>query len=402
MNNQETNKEPDFKIDWCHEKINPVWDAFVEEVNGDIAQTSAWTHYEYQHFGWRTVRFIVKNDEQMVAGCQITIIHDDLLGNIGLVRSGPSFKVKPPELLSLAAKELKNSIQTLNLTYLMVSPDYYEHDLVPFLEDEQFGTKFPNLPPYKDLSFKGATLVLDLTLSTDDLLTQMKSSRRQGIRKGMKSPFRVRPGGREDLKVFCDLYHSSVRRRKYTDPVTNKTVDYYPSKDCDELYRMWDELAPKGWIQLFMGTVDDEVICGAMVFPFGKTLRGSTWGWNMKYPEYFVSETTQWEMIQWSKSKGMLYYDFVQIDPQVAEAYRSSGPMPEELKTNFFYGPTLFKLQFGGNILKAPGLFVGYSDEMKHLMETAGDELARLLKQSKDFYWAKKNFFRDRQVSFYI
>jgi len=95
-----------------------------------------------------------------------------------------------------------------------------------------------------------------------------------------------------------------------------------------------------------------------------------------------------------------LYYDFCQIDRRIADAYLSKEPVNETLKKHFIYGPTIYKLNFGGNMIKYPGLFVCYSDKMKHLIETSSDELTHLFKLSKDYYWAKKNFFRDHQDFF--
>ena len=104
-------------------------------------------------------------------------------------------------------------------------------------------------------------------------------------------------------------------------------------------------------------------------------------------------------MIQWAKTNGFQYYDFCEIDYEVAEAYRSSDEIPDDLKARMFYGPTIFKLHFGGNITKRSDIYVLYSDKMKHLIETSSDELDILLKHSKDFYWAKKFFSRVCQES---
>jgi hypothetical protein len=45
---------------------------------------------------------------------------------------------------------------------------------------------------------------------------------------------------------------------------------------------LWDELSPYGWVKLFLGTVEDEIICGNLVFSFGKTFRGKKWGWKQE------------------------------------------------------------------------------------------------------------------------
>ena len=400
MSHQKTDRRSEYIIEYCHEKINPLWDAFVNDNDGDIAQTSAWANYEFQYKGWRNFRFFVKNEDVLVAGCQMTIIFDALWGDIGLVQNGPCFKIKTPDVMSLVVKELKKNIHVLNLSYLIVTPNYKEHDWTIFLENENFESKIHNLPPYRISTASDVTLFLDLSLSTDDMFKQMKSMRRRGIQKGLKSPFQVKHGGRDDLKVFYDLYNCTVTRHPYTDPVTNITVDWYPLVESyHELCKMWDELSPYGWIRLFLGTVDHEVVCGALAFPFGNAFRYYHWGWNGKYGEYHISDTIQWEMIQWAKANGFQHYDFVEIDLDVAEAFLSSEPIPETVRKKYFYGPTMFKLQFGGHIVKYPDLYVYYSDKMKYLMETASDELAQLLQQSKNFYWSAKRFFRRHHVN---
>ena len=103
-------------------------------------------------------------------------------------------------------------------------------------------------------------------------------------------------------------------------------------------------------------------------------------------------------MIRWAKENGFHYYDFCEIDFEVAEAFLSSDPIPENIKASYFYGPTMFKLQFGGHIVSYPDSYVFYSDKMKHLKETSGEELTSLLKLSRDFYWSAKRFFRKNNM----
>jgi len=393
-----------YEINYCQEKINHQWDTFVNENDGELFQTTAWANYDLKFYGRNTARFYVKESETIVGGCQITIFTDEILGKIGVVRSGPCFKVKTPELMSLIVKELKKCIKSLRLTYLIVTPDYSEYDLIPFFEREEFETQlFPNLPPYKYSTLRENVLYLDLNPSIDEIFKQIDRQRRRRIRRGLESPFKVKFGGREDLKTFFDLYMFTARKHKYTDPITNKKIDYLPTKDSYEEYCiLWDELAPKGWIKLFLGTVEDEIICANLVYSFGKTFRLADWGWKLKYKEYHISDVMYWEMIQWAKTNSFQNFDFYYINPIIAETYKSSAPIPESLKELSTYGPTIYKMSFGGTIMNAPGIFIYYSDEMKHLIETSSDDLQQLLKLYKDFYWRKLNFFRDRDINFHL
>lgn len=392
-----------FEIKYCYEINCPEWDSFVEENGGEIFQTSTWAKKELKYNNWKSIRFYVKNDKSLVAGCQILIINDLLFGNIGYIIAGPCFKIKTPELMSLVVKEIKTSVQLLNLSYLIIQPNYKEHELAPFLENEKFepnSSQFHIYPPFKYIPVPGDTLFLDLSLSFEELLKQMNENRRRGIKKGLKSPLKIKLGGRDDLKSYYDLFLFTVSRNIYTDPITQKNVVWTPMITYDELFHIWDELSPHGWVKLFLGYVEDELICGALTYSFGKIFQYQHWGWNRKYSEYHIPDAMHWEMIQWAKTNGFEYYDFCEIDKDIANAFRSGEPMTEALKKKYFVGATLFKIQFGGITISYPKEYIYFSNKMNHLLETSRDDLIHLTKLYKDFYWGGKNFFRDHQVNF--
>ena len=388
-------------IEYNYDKICNEWDGFVNKIKGDVLQTSAWGNYEFIYHNWRPVRFFVKSENTIIAGCQIFIINDFIFGNVGLILAGPCFINKTSELMVLVVKELKKTISVFNLSYLMIQPNYKEHDLIPFLESEEFKPKISYLPPFIYHSVSPYTLFLDLNLSNENLLKQMNENRRRGIKKGLKSPFKVKLGHREDLKTFYDLYNYTVTRQNYTNPTTGKVISMLPIISSDEFEYMWNELYPFGWIKLFLGTVEDETICGALTFPFGNTFQYQLWGWNGKYSEYKISDVMQWEMIQWAKNNGFQIYDFCEIDNDIAKVIRSGEPIPDSFKEKFFYGPTVFKLQFGGNIIEYPKMYACYSEKLKHIIETSKEDLTNLIKLYKDFYWGAKNFSNDHQVNFF-
>ena len=393
MNNQNVINNSGFEIKYCHEKYNSEWDAFVNEMDGEIQQSSVWANHDFTYHKWKAVRFYIKNGETIVAGCQISIINDYLMGNVGIINSGPIFRIKTPELMSLIVKEIKKCSQVMNLSFLMIRPDYNEHDLVPFLENEDFKSNFPYHLPYRNINL--CSFYLDLHPSIDDLFKKMSKSRKKFIKRGLDSPVKVKIGGRDDLNVFYELFKSIISKHTCLDPITNKTVELQPYIEYDELCNIWDELSPYGWVKLFLGTVENEVICGELIFTFGKTVRGDSWGWNGKFKEYHISDMFQWEIIKWAKTNGFDYYDFGSIDGKIAEAFLSSQPIPEEWMQSSKYGPTVFKCQFNGKVIKYPNKYYCYSDRWKQIVETSSDDLVLLLKRYNEFYWGSKNFFRE-------
>jgi hypothetical protein len=70
-----------------------------------------------------------------------------------------------------------------------------------------------------------------------------------------------------------------------------------------------------------------------------------------KYPSHFFN----WELIKWSKNNCFKYFDFVQVDPVVADHLSTTLPLTDEIKSRRFYGSTMFKIGFGGEVVKFSG-----------------------------------------------
>ena len=76
-------------LEYCNETVNPEWDSFVNEMDGDIVQTSTYSNIEAQYNKWQPHRFYVKKNNQLVGVCLIYIVEIRFLGKIGLVPFGP-------------------------------------------------------------------------------------------------------------------------------------------------------------------------------------------------------------------------------------------------------------------------------------------------------------------------
>ena len=349
--------ESDVKIEYLTDKksIDNEWDNFIDSLEGDIHQTSGWAKYELETKGWQSFRFYVKNKNEIIGGCKISIINIANIIKVGYVQYGPFVKLKTLQVYDIIAKEIKNFTKKHHLLYSAIAPNFSDEAIIGLLESNNFHKKERLLPP--DIVVD-TTLMLNLDLSIEDIFNQMKDERKKKIRKGLKAPFNVRIGNKDDLKSFFEL---STK--------TSSKFDNTPMIDSlDKLHSLWDAFSEKERIALFLGEVEEKVICACLVFIFGNTFSDYYWGWNGEYSKYEIPSVIRWKTIQWAKEKSLKHYDFIQLDRESTNAILSSEPIPESIKNRSFFGPTFFKLKFGGNIVSYPDSYVYYPNKLKFIL----------------------------------
>jgi lipid II:glycine glycyltransferase (peptidoglycan interpeptide bridge formation enzyme) len=148
--------------------------------------------------------------------------------------------------------------------------------------------------------------------------------------------------------------------------------------DIKYFYSVWDSFSPKGWVMIHLAEVNDKPICAAFCFCFGNTFRYDLWGWNGQYANQKISETFQWKNILYAKNMGFKYYDFVQIDPIVANAIKSVAQVSDKIKSRELYGATEFKLRYGGDAVIYPGFFTCFANEFYRFLVVALFKTKRL------------------------
>ena len=346
--------KPEIKVEYFIDTIDHNWDAFVDEMDGEIHQTSVWAEHVKLSKGWHNHRFCIKRGNDIIAGCQFRIIEISFLGKVGYVQLGPCLKEKTPKVMKMVVKEIKKTAHKKNFLYLAIAPNYVDNDIVPYLEAAKFKIKKSELHPHYIM---GATLMLDLTQSVEDLFAQLKSTKRKNIRKGLENNIQFKVGARNDLETFYDLTVATAKKFG-SDAATNKLED---------LYDMWDLLYPKGWINLHLGIVEGQASCASLSITIGETFQDKYWGWDLKYGDLFITDVFQWTLIKWAKENGYKYYDLVGIDLPSAEAILAKN-ITDSIKSSKFYGPTFFKMTFGGFIVKYPETYTYFPSKIKKIL----------------------------------
>ena len=349
--------EPNIKIEYLtdNKNIDNEWDDFIDSLEGDIHQTSRWAKYESETKGWQCFRFYVKNKNEIIGGCKISIINVGNIIKIGYAQCGPFVKTKTPQIYNIIVNEIKSFTKKHRLLYSVVAPNFSDKAIAGVLESNNFHKKGKILPPEIVVD---TTLMLNLTPSIEEIFGQMKDERKKKIKKGLKAPLNVRIGNRDDLKSFFEL--SSKTSLKF---------DNTPMIDSlSKLHSLWDVFGEKEQIAIFLGEVEGKVICACLVFIFGNTFSDYYWGWNGEFSKYEIPSVIRWETIKWAKENGIKNYDFVQIDRESTNAILSQEPIPESISKKAFFGPTFFKLKFGGDIVPYPDNYVYYPNKIKFVL----------------------------------
>lgn len=169
------------------------------------------------------------------------------------------------------------------------------------------------------------TIMLDLSLSDDDLLAAMHHKTRYNIRLAAKRGVVVGQGSLEDLPIFTDLLNKTTERDGFR---AHSSVHYR---------RLIEQ--GHGSIQLWLAKLEGKVLA-AGIFSFYKGRAVYMHGASANEGrEHMAPYLLQWEMIRKAKAEGCKRYDFYGID-------EARWP-----------GVTRFKRGFGGIERLYPGTF---------------------------------------------
>ncbi|MFH1780552.1 MAG: peptidoglycan bridge formation glycyltransferase FemA/FemB family protein, partial [Candidatus Nealsonbacteria bacterium] len=167
-----------------------------------------------------------------------------------------------------------------------------------------------------------ATWKLDITLSEDDLLKNMRKSTRYLIHRAEKIPELtiIKSNQLEDVSLYQKLNLKVAKHQKFT-PFSSASV-----KNEFDIFNRDNE------VLLFLGKYKGEIIASALVIFWSGIGFYHQAALDPKYHKVPVAYLLQWEAIKEAKRRGCKVYDFWgYIDP------KSHHP---------WAGPTLFKMGF--------------------------------------------------------
>ena len=181
--------ENPYSIEVSHDLEDRRWDEFVSRCpGGHHEQTSLWAQVK-SHYGWRPVRGVVARNGELAGGFQLLTKPFKWGGKIGYVSRGPVSICQDPRLLGAITDEVDRLARKEGIQYLVVVPSYAGHAFGSHFKDRGYLFKPEHLPP---TGIPEATLILDLGLDNDQILSHMRPEIRRVVKNGYRQGMTVR------------------------------------------------------------------------------------------------------------------------------------------------------------------------------------------------------------------
>jgi lipid II:glycine glycyltransferase (peptidoglycan interpeptide bridge formation enzyme) len=313
---------------------DPAWDDFLEQaLYGHHAQTSAWGRARAT-IDWMPVRIIATRDGHVVGGVQMVRRPMPAGGDVGFVHRGPVVSEGHADLLPLLLSELLTLGRRRGVGYLVVQPPPGADWMAQELRARGFRLSAFDI----DMT---STVRVDLRKDADELLAAMGKKRRKHLRSAIGPSIVMRKGTEADLAIFNRLKDIQSARLGYP----RRSPEYYSA--------LWNALAPRGHIGLFIAEYKGEPVVAQLIIPFGKVCRHMERVWSGEHRDLRLSERLEWAVMLWAKEQGYCCTDFEGIEPELAKAVLSGRGMGDDPK----YSASTFKLRFGGDIVVDPSSY---------------------------------------------
>jgi lipid II:glycine glycyltransferase (peptidoglycan interpeptide bridge formation enzyme) len=195
--------------------------------------------------------------------------------------------------------------------------------------------------------FTKYSFMLDLTMSEEEILQQMKPKTRYNINVAQKKGVLIKEDSSEAaFSRYMQLTFETTKRQKFY------------AHDAVYHQKMWDTLKPSGMIHLLTATYSDQIlvtwivfICnGVLYYPYGAS--------SSLHRNVMASNLMMWEAIKFGKKMGCSKFDM----------WGSLGPNPNPLdpwigfhRFKEGYGPTLMEFIGSFDLVINPALYQLYT-----------------------------------------
>jgi lipid II:glycine glycyltransferase (peptidoglycan interpeptide bridge formation enzyme) len=320
-----------FVVHFSNEVAEPAWDAFVSALDGgNHMQTGMWAEVKSTR-GWGVCRMVARRNREIAGGAQVLIRRLPVVGAIGYVPRGPVLAEDDPVLMGILLDTLRTLAREQRIHYVLVQPPHGQPRSAALFETRGFRPSVVQAAP-------SATVLIDLTRSTDELMARMKGKTRYNVRLGLRKGVTVRSGAEPDLAIFHRLLVATGRRNAF--PI--HPLDYYVA--------VWRVFEPRGCIKLFVAELNGVPLAALLALTVGNTVTYWRGAWAGEHGALHPNEALHWNAMQWAKQRGFHWYDLDGIE--VTQAKGLARQMPGEKLSR---ADTSFKLGFGGDYRVSPG-----------------------------------------------
>ncbi|MBI2577504.1 MAG: peptidoglycan bridge formation glycyltransferase FemA/FemB family protein [Candidatus Wildermuthbacteria bacterium] len=306
------------------------WESFFDRVE-DKTFLQSWNWGEFhEKNGAKVWRLGIYAENTLLAvalvakikarrGTFLLIQHGPVLVTQGI--SNFQFPISKKEILEVLLKELKNIGKEEGAAFIRMAP-LFERTNANIALLRQLG--FRKAPMHANAY--DATWKLDIALSEEELLRNMRKTTRYTLRQTFNNPDIevVKSENPKDIEIYAKLNEEVARRQSFV-PFSKSFIEKEFDVFSGDKKALW-----------LFGKYKGEVAAGALVVFWsgvGFYHQAASKG---EYAKLSIPYRIQWEAIQEAKLRGCKLYDFWgYVDP----AKQPNHP---------WAGPTLFKIGFGG------------------------------------------------------
>ena len=313
------------------------WNAFVAGLDtGDFAQAWEWGELK-AHTGWVPLRFGLEDGGQLVAGIQV--LKRPLPGGKSLFYAprGPLYQPGLEHRLPEVIDEVRQAARRHGALALKIDPAIVGPKEAA---TEAFSALGFRPSPNSDGPFGGVqpryVMKVDISGTEDELLASFHPKWRYNVRLAeKKGVILTSQCTREEVPIFYEVLQETCRR----DGFGVRAVSYY--------YDIWDLLIERGLGAMFLGRVEDQVICGALTFAMGHQAWYVYGASSNSHRNLMPNHLMQWEMMKWARARGCTVYDMRGVARETTEDEAESQ----------LHGLNRFKGGFGARYMEYVGEF---------------------------------------------
>lgn len=313
-----------------------TWERFLSERSQKTFLHS-WNWGEFQQEMREKIwRFGVFDGEALIAVFLVVKVQARR-GSFLLIPHGPVLQSSASlsEVVTVMLLELQKIAAAENVAFIRINPisERTEEHTAVF---RKLGFREAPLQMHPESSWK-----LDITLSPEELLSNMRKTTRYLIKKTLQNADIVirQSSDLKDIEMFSEI-HKKVSKRQNFVPFSLK----YLTKEFSVFHK-------DNEVSLFVATVKDEVAAASFVIFWSGIGFYHHAVSEPKFAHLSIPYLLQWEAVKEAKKRGCTIYDFW--------GYVN----PKDHPSHPWAGPTLFKMGFGGE----PYVYVKTQDFPLHL-----------------------------------
>jgi peptidoglycan pentaglycine glycine transferase (the first glycine) len=317
------------RFGYIDEPKKEEWEKLVaRNPASGFMQSFFWTNF-VNLLGWPTFKIGIFEKNNLIGGAVITKFTEDNEHNYLYISEGPVIPYGLPE----SEKLFENLISEIDKI-----ADLKGEKLTSHLRIDPKLTTFPkyfrrfqkapiDLEPMR-------TLIIDLTLSKDQILAQMKPKGRYNIKVAQRYGLKVTSSDlKSGLKDFLKFYHQTVNRKQFEGKDEKYFIDLATAADNSKNAKF------------FFVKDQNNILAVALVIFYGKMATFLFGASSDVSREKMAPYLLHWEIICQAKEMGFKEYDFY-------------GIVPDENDLNHpWQGFTTFKKKFGGKEIKNIGAY---------------------------------------------